>query len=1089
MKKTISFLLAVLFVMTAFGATTVFGGLLGAGAEFYDYINYTQIPGFSAFSADGLTDAMANNFMVEFSGFTSEGLPAVEGFTEAANFTVEKRDQWGGASVHTFKKRTFLDEESSNWAANDAIEGTNIFGDSGVSFAESSGVTLYVALNGAPYAGSVSLTLFNIPQQGPYYSSSEDTHSQDMIDKPVGFVYGGSAKQVDADGYVYFDFKTDFHQSDWWSRDDNGDNWYEMGQCPVPKSKLAQLTGYNIRLANVQVGDVITIGDMRVCVDTRIHTDALDEVISVFDSLDPEAYTEESYAAASEVYLKAFEVFLEPESQKEVDEAESELRMAIAALKPMFHVKEELVDIVGFEGWTEEDLDNISMAGLDTPVIDTENVPAGSEQSIMIMANATSGEPTWGWSWFNSGLKEDDSVTAIGNPFALEEGSEPLSSASGLRFWVKWDTSLDPIPTSMRVGVGSSSSNVFFECEEYSITLPETEGYIGLPWSIFFDLEGEADIYEYIDELDYMSIMIDGAVGIYYVADLHAFKWDIATADYEPLQRTINEAYAYMETLDPNLYYYVSWDRVMASIASAEAIIGAYGITQEDADAAQNLITSTINKLVLIKDMAKRETMNKLKALHAAGSSYWRGNVTPASYRALMLAVSEAGTLIDEGPSEENAQKAIAALDAAIDALVPIKAGEKVTSIHSFESYNNRELNRANGDRTEGVDYSLAKAANVPNMPEGYAQALKMVALQDLYADNTDEHGVMQFKAMSRDTGKVMPLLLGPNEENLLMGDLTGTDGICLWIGINDVNLVQDCSFRFAVSNCQVGPLFERAAHDIPLPSTGHGWLYIPWEYFEFYDDWTHGEPINLAKIYFYILRFNGSVKQGLEVYVTGIHAYKNTTDGEWVDPVIPNITDGATIDLAETTLVPNWNAGTATLDGENFIFGNKVTTNGEHTLEVRNGNKKASVSFTIVNGEDKEYETPVIGGVEEGGEYVSAVPSWNIGTATLNGNPFEMGGEITELGDYTLVVTNGNKQVTVNFKIVEAKPEGIRGDLDADGKITVSDALAALRVAAKMAEETADIVALGDADNDGKITVSDALAILRVAAKMADSI
>ncbi len=72
---------------------------------------------------------------------------------------------------------------------------------------------------------------------------------------------------------------------------------------------------------------------------------------------------------------------------------------------------------------------------------------------------------------------------------------------------------------------------------------------------------------------------------------------------------------------------------------------------------------------------------------------------------------------------------------------------------------------------------------------------------------------------------------------------------------------------------------------------------------------------------------------------------------------------------------------------------------------------------------------------------------------------------------------------------LLEAKPEGKMGDLDADGNITVSDALVALRIAAKMAEGTATDLALGDIDKDGKITVSDSLAILRVAAKMADSL
>ena len=58
---------------------------------------------------------------------------------------------------------------------------------------------------------------------------------------------------------------------------------------------------------------------------------------------------------------------------------------------------------------------------------------------------------------------------------------------------------------------------------------------------------------------------------------------------------------------------------------------------------------------------------------------------------------------------------------------------------------------------------------------------------------------------------------------------------------------------------------------------------------------------------------------------------------------------------------------------------------------------------------------------------------------------------------------------------------------MDGDGEITVADALAALRIAAKLAEETDEAIAIGDIDGDDAITVSDALAILRVAAKLAD--
>lgn len=64
-----------------------------------------------------------------------------------------------------------------------------------------------------------------------------------------------------------------------------------------------------------------------------------------------------------------------------------------------------------------------------------------------------------------------------------------------------------------------------------------------------------------------------------------------------------------------------------------------------------------------------------------------------------------------------------------------------------------------------------------------------------------------------------------------------------------------------------------------------------------------------------------------------------------------------------------------------------------------------------------------------------------------------------------------------------------VPGDMDGDGSITVSDALAALRIAAKLVAETPEAIAIGDIDGDGKIAVNDALAILRVAAKLTDSL
>ena len=80
--------------------------------------------------------------------------------------------------------------------------------------------------------------------------------------------------------------------------------------------------------------------------------------------------------------------------------------------------------------------------------------------------------------------------------------------------------------------------------------------------------------------------------------------------------------------------------------------------------------------------------------------------------------------------------------------------------------------------------------------------------------------------------------------------------------------------------------------------------------------------------------------------------------------------------------------------------------------------------------------------------------------------------------------VDNGFK-----YELIGSAPGVNKGDADGDGEITVANALIALRIAAKLAPETPEDVAVCDTDGDGAITVADALAILRVAAKLVDSL
>ncbi len=206
---------------------------------------------------------------------------------------------------------------------------------------------------------------------------------------------------------------------------------------------------------------------------------------------------------------------------------------------------------------------------------------------------------------------------------------------------------------------------------------------------------------------------------------------------------------------------------------------------------------------------------------------------------------------------------------------------------------------------------------------------------------------------------------------------------------------------------------------------------------------------------------------------------------------VVVSIEDGAEFGIPGEPVSATWTPeeATATLNGEPYTAGTVIDQIGEYTLVVTLGEKSVTVSFTIVDN----FMTPEVS-IEDGAEfdlYTAQEPiaaTWNPAeaTATLNNEAYTAGTEITEVGEYTLVVVNGTKEVTVNFTVIDTKPAVKKGDFNNNGKIEVDDALVALRIAAKLAPETPEALEIGDIDGDGEITVADALAILRVAAKLA---
>ena len=168
-------------------------------------------------------------------------------------------------------------------------------------------------------------------------------------------------------------------------------------------------------------------------------------------------------------------------------------------------------------------------------------------------------------------------------------------------------------------------------------------------------------------------------------------------------------------------------------------------------------------------------------------------------------------------------------------------------------------------------------------------------------------------------------------------------------------------------------------------------------------------------------------------------------------------------------------------------LTGRTITCLAATSPNIDSGSPKEFYTYTIPG---ERYSAPVVTGVAQNGTYSAPVTiSWDIGIGTLDGAIFLNGDSVTSKGNHTLVVTNGDKSVTIGFTVTAEKPPVKKGDFDSDGAITVGDALSALRIAARIVQSSPELVAVGDIDGDGVISVGDALSILRVAARLVPSL
>lgn len=114
------------------------------------------------------------------------------------------------------------------------------------------------------------------------------------------------------------------------------------------------------------------------------------------------------------------------------------------------------------------------------------------------------------------------------------------------------------------------------------------------------------------------------------------------------------------------------------------------------------------------------------------------------------------------------------------------------------------------------------------------------------------------------------------------------------------------------------------------------------------------------------------------------------------------------------------FNKGTATLNGKSYTSGTNISEEGTYELVVTDqAGNVSTVNFTI----DKT--SPIIDGVKNGESYNKDVEvTFNEGTATLNGAPFESGSKVTEEGQYTInVVDKAGNISTSTFVIDKTAP------------------------------------------------------------------
>lgn len=999
-KKSLSAVLALLMLMSLCGAVGF--GVITASASGPSYYEFTKMPGFSVWSDEELDQL----FHDQTYGGVHSTANMPEGVDDVVGFKVISPDPlYGAINIGSYLPRNLATSRNGvltvpDWAAVTALNGKTLVGDQ--SFEDCDGIAFWMGFNNDKYTAKLKIQLGLSPAKGPFYNGTDDGLN-DLDDAPVGYKYESSTIYADEQGYFYYDFEKDFRQVDWWATDDDGicQSVYQIGETntPLPEKVKAEFNSINFVCFGAKKNDIIYIGDIKGYKDMRVFEDDLDEACARFDSLNVEAYSDASYTAATNVYMEAYDMLADIDSytQEQVDAMTRRLNNAIDSLDNLFPVAAD-AGINGFDVWDDSALEEMADGGicLDLAFTDYEIHPAGRDDSIGIISTATDGPPSYGWSYFTNAVDYGDGLEVVGNPFGAT-----ISDTAGMGFWVKYGEGFEP--SEFALSVGYAAEEMQFTATDPAVHYPtdgNTEGLVYVAWADFEADDGESDIFDYLDSLDYIVISLpDSNQKQLNIADLFVFNWETSPADFTEFDAAFAQLKADVEAFNESEYYPKSWDNLAKFMEMGERMHNKYGVTTEAlADFTSHAQKAFENLEKIGEGAADYEALSELHNIYKAAKKLWSGNYTLSAGNKLSKAVSAYEGAANSALTPEQTATLKASFETAFSGLKTIKPKSYNDDIISFEDYSPFDLDYCAAMRSPGVSYSMDELGELGN-------ALTMTATRDLSGT------AMTFYPYYNNYF-TRPLRKG------LCGNLAGCNGFIFYVSVNDYSLAKDAYITFGLMNTRIEKAFNKYAADIPIPASGKGYVFVPTYSIT---GMTEGSAaINMGSIDAYYFAVQGEVLEGCEISITGIRAYAGSSNVATEMPVVTNVTDGTTYDAG---FVPEWTEGTALLDGKAYDAGTPVTVNGEHTFKVINGGaSEVTVTFGITGGTD-----PV-------------VPV----TAML-------------------------------------------GDMDGDETITVADALAALRIGAKLVEETPEAIAVGDVDKDGHITVADALAILRVAAKLAD--